>query len=611
MDNRRKSRLPSLGPKATDQSITDFSTKASHNSSIYQSAVRPLNRKSTLKFGGNQSQNIPGSLRKSVAITPIRSSIKRPGQPLSKLALSNNFSASTPRVPGLGQGYGNNSIFDKENNGSLFQPRTPNNRKGLSFNQTLNSSRYSNGNCGRNDFNLQDVPSKTDLKDTDVQQDQVSQILNFVKLHGYTKDCSVKDFCPPNSASTYYSVWEFLVTMIDPKFSWEPAKDTSNAMSARKPPMANQRKGPNRVKKEEVIVEYIKMTGYPHVIPSKSVFNTISQKSSWPPLLSILIYHKKLAEFSINTKETLHIESQQQSDEHKIDFLRNTWLKTNMAEYGSVDDCHIEYKQNRISAQTEQMGTMEELEDKHDNLKADIREIEIEKNNLRETNIELQTIRTEVDNHKIQAGKISKELTEKKANLHKVETMNPKKEMEEMSVKLFEAEEKLSAQGEPKSKLNAILNRNNSKIQELKEEEHNKNEQFLELQNNGNVIGKILHGKLQDLKTNCRYEQALWSDEFENPDLNKLGDILGEDIMKSETRIKQLNESVGKLKNKLQTEQEEFDKARKQWKTVAERLEWLKQHVKSMKDKKEEDVEEQLRTIQDKEKSMYSEVKSF
>ena len=116
---------------------------------------------------------------------------------------------------------------------------------------------------------------------------------------------------------------------------------------------------------------------------------------------------------------------------------------------------------------------------------------------------------------------------------------------------------------------------------------------------------------MQDLKTNCRYEQALWNDELENPDLNKLGDILGEDIMKSETRIKQLTETNGKLKNKLQTEHEEYDKARKQWKTVAERLEWLKQHVKSMKDKKEEDVEEQLRTIQDKEKSMYGEIKKF
>merc|ERR1711970_554261 len=180
------------------------------------------------------------------------------------------------------------------------------------------------------------------------------------------------------------------------------------------------------------------------MIPSKSVFNTISQKSSWPPLLSILIHHKKLAEFSINTKETMQMEMQQNSDENKIEFLRSTWLRTNMVEYGSVDDCHNQYKQNKILAQTEQMGTMEDLEDRHDNLKADIREIEIEKNNLRETNTELQTIRTEVDNHKIQAGKITKELNEKKADLHKVKTMNPKMEMEEMDVKLFEAEEKLS-----------------------------------------------------------------------------------------------------------------------------------------------------------------------
>ena len=138
MENRRKTRLPSLGPRPTDQSITDFSTKASLNSSIFNSAVRPLSRKSTSKFGGNQTQN---SARKTIfqssALTPIRNNnTKRSYQPISKLAQQNHF-ASTPRVPGFG---GN-----KENilEGSIFQAKTPS-RKGISFNQTLNSSKHSN-----------------------------------------------------------------------------------------------------------------------------------------------------------------------------------------------------------------------------------------------------------------------------------------------------------------------------------------------------------------------------------------------------------------------------------------------------------------------------------
>lgn len=273
----------------------------------------------------------------------------------------------------------------------------------------------------------------------------------------------------------------------------------------------------------------------------------------------------------------------------------------------STENCHASYKNHRIQAQTEQMGTLDELEEKHDNLKADIREIELDMNVLRENNSELQIIRTEVDNLKIQAGRMQKDVDNRRLELNNLKNMNPKQEMEIMDTQIFEAHEKLTIQGEPKSKLNSILNQNNMKIKELKENLVETEEQLQELNYTSNRTGKLLDGKIHDLLNNCEYKVEDWCDGEQVADLDKLIEILGKDIFEHEGKVKVLAEKYENFKVRCQVEDEELKKSRKEWKLSFENLEFFKNHVKSRKEQKEVDVEEQMNRILEKEKLMYEE----
>jgi len=589
-----------------DDNSTNFSTNHSvmnrtnqHDGSTFQSAARPLHRKSMARTNVNNSMRGGGGglmlNNQSGAFTPVRSNIRPQSNLVGSAFKPGTLSSSTPRVPGFGGGSANKENMDRSM--SIF--------RAMSFNQSLNASRNSGAGRGRKDFDVKNVPTKSELKDPDVQQDQVAQILNFIKMNNYDKDHAVKDICPPSNANIYYNIWEFLVKIVDPSFTWEREQLKKDPKDNVRKSMAPAGKGPNRIRKDLVVIDYVKELDYPHVIPGKSSFTTINQKTSWLPLLSILIYHKQIAEFSVSNRPALLDEISQTEHMSKIQCMREIWEDFLGGDSANKAHIHEEYERHQLQSVTERMGTYDELEEKYDGLQGGLKELNVDRANLKQTNEGYQRLQSEVESLKVQEKMHQADLSDKLASLESVKSMQPKREIERIDQKIFEANEQLVLQGEPKSKLKAKLEVQNKKIEQARRQIHERECEVEYAKEENTRVGKVLNERLEGL-TNDKYVAELSDDSWDS--LEELLQLLNTEKQKIETRVTDLDRQVLETEEAKKKLRERCTMSKRELTNNQNNLEYWRELADQKKKKKQLDTEARYQQLCDKEKRIYREL---
>ena len=385
-------------------------------------------------------------------------------------------------------------------------------------------------------------PDKTYLKDhPEILKMRIQEILDFLRRERFQKELTLKQFSPPVVSSTdFFFVVKFIINQDDPLFSFEnPNSDfrlanNNNALgksmlgttlhdstkgnlsvhgSARKSLAANKSRlssvsgkgGPaTKIKREEIVINYLQMMGYPHSLPSKKAFSSISQKSAWPQFASCLIFlyesvqsDMKFRQLFQNMKDdcfdNMHLDEDRAEKINKVQLFNELFR---VGETGGSaadnDNCYSRYKNEKLSNKAKEKGTVQEIESKISIITQEYKKLEEKENRLRIESEDFLACQTKLDNLKITRNKLRREREASEADLLESQQKDYQAELNQLQQhkQILESKVKNQYNGMTKTEMIAESTKLEKDYNEYQQEIEKMNENKNEMADENHLLAK-------------------------------------------------------------------------------------------------------------------------
>lgn len=466
-----------------------------------------------------------------------------------------------------------------------------------SFNTTLNNSHNVSGREDILDFPAPPPAlSKVELKDDATQRSHVEQLVVFLAEIGFPKLLTVSEFCPPTSSGVYFQVWEFLHRYnIDQSFSFEK-ESQSQPTGHRKTMIAQPSTKTARIDKPQIMITHLGYWEYPHAMPSKTSFNTMTQRTSWPHLLSLILFTKDIVQYNIGT-ETKEI------------IYANPVAPLRQALYHAFNNCtdlepvYEDYKVTQLESITQSKGSLEELDLKYENLQAEFKELRYDESQIKKQSERYIQAKEELETAKYQMNKDADKARASQNELHARKLLKPTAELAALTSEVDKLKQILDKQGLPKTELKNLFRRLKHDMEQITFEQ---DERAMQL-NDEKDLGIQLNQKLQQLKLdlekfNIPIDPDLPLSQMSSQILEKISQAqrTHEDLTEQKIHV---NDQAIEVRTKYTQLSNDVDELKD------EVIYYKKQREESIKKKKVDDNVE-YQALCEKEKKLYQKLKS-